>query len=84
MKRLNLFAMRAVGVLLATVKWTLDDIVDVGGEAILALVEFLGNVVQLVVTIAIGPFLMLRKAYGLRKFIKEDSTWTKPRKSSTK
>jgi hypothetical protein len=81
--RLNVALMRVAGILAAAFKWTFDDVVDIGGEAILALVELVGNVLQLAFTIVVGPFLMFRKAWGLRKRITAETTWTKQRKPST-
>ncbi len=83
-KRLNLALMRAAGILLATVRWTWDDVCEFGGEAIVSLVNLLGNVLWLAFALVVGPFLQFHAAWKLRHHITEKTTWTKPKKQSTK
>lgn len=81
--RLNLAAKRAVFVIAAIVTWTWDDAAELGWEALLALVEMVGNVLHLAFAITVGPFLKIGEALRLRKRITKDTTWKKQRKSPT-
>ena len=77
---LKVAAMRAAFVVAAIFMWTLDDVVDLGGSALVALVELVGNALHIAFDVTVGPFLKLREAWGLRKRIGKDTTWTKQRK----
>lgn len=82
-ERLNLALMRAAFVLVATFKWTWDDVVELGGDGLVNLIGLIGNVLGLALTIVVGPFQCFWKALGKRKYITKDTTWTKQRKSPT-